>query len=39
MDSRTSDAHPGWDVTLTGFLGLIAAIGVMLLIGIWAGAR
>jgi hypothetical protein len=36
---RTSDAHPGWDITLTGFCGLIAAIGVLLLIGIWVGAR
>jgi hypothetical protein len=35
----TSDAHPGWDITLTGFFGLIAAIGVLLLIGIWVGAR
>ena len=35
----TSAAHPGWDITLTGFLGLIAALGVVLLIGIWVGAR
>jgi len=36
---RTSDTHPGWDITLTAFCGLIAAIGVLLLIGIWVGAR
>jgi hypothetical protein len=35
----TSDAHPGWDITLTGFFGLIAALGMVLLIGIWVGAR
>jgi hypothetical protein len=35
----TSAAHPGWDITLTGFIGLVAALGVVLLIGIWVGAR
>src|SRR4051795_7892752 len=35
----TSDAHPGWDITLTGFFGLIAALRMVLLIGIWVGAR
>ena len=34
-----SHAHQSWDATLTGFFGLIAAIGVVLLIGIWVGAR
>ena len=36
---RASDAHPRWDITLTGFFGLITAIGVVLLVGIWVGAR
>jgi hypothetical protein len=35
----TSHAHQGWDITLTGFFGLIAAIGLVLLIAIWVGAR
>jgi len=33
------NAHHGRDGTLIGFFGLIAAIGLVLLIGIWFGAR
>ena len=35
----TGDAHQKRHDALTGFLGLIAAIGLVLLIAIWFGAR
>ena len=34
-----TDAHKGRDSTFTGFLGLVVGIGVVLVIGIWIGAR
>jgi hypothetical protein len=39
-DRRSSrSAGQNWDVTLTGFVGLVVAIAVALLGGIWIGAR
>ena len=34
-----TDAHKGWNSTFAGFLGLVVAIGVALLVGVWIGAR
>ena len=34
-----TDAHKGRDNTFVGFLGLIVAIAVVLLVGIWVGGR
>ena len=33
-----TDAHEGRDGTFAGFLGLVVAIGVALVVGIWIGA-
>src|SRR3954468_9777249 len=34
-----SETHDSWDGTLAGFVGLIVVIGVVLLAGVWIGAR
>ena len=36
---KDTDAHEGRSSTFAGFLGLVAAIGVVLVVGIWIGAR
>ena len=34
-----TDAHEGRDIAFAGFLGLVVAIGAVLVVGIWIGAR
>ena len=36
---RATDAHEGQGSTFAGFLGLVVAIGAVLVVGIWIGAR
>ena len=37
--AAATEAHHGRDSTLAGFVGLIVTIAVVLLVGIWVGAR